>query len=122
MSNLNPFDFVNSINDKRTKLDAEDPEYVPFLINRAFSMYKDTIFQANEMNQYPDLDKRMSYDYYFHGISVRKRWSKWPKKSKVKDLENIMEYYSYSYKKAIEVLKVLTPAQLKEIEKSLIKQ
>ncbi len=119
---MTPFDYVNSINDKKQKLDPENAEYIPFLINRAFSLYKDTIFHANELNQYPDLPKSMQYEYYYNIIPKRSRWAKWSKKISTKDIENLMEYYSYSYKKASEVVKAHTKEQLKAIEKSLVKE
>ena len=43
---MNPFDFVNTINDKSVNLmlgDADaEKKYVPFIVNRAFSQFSDT--------------------------------------------------------------------------------
>lgn len=54
-------DWLKSINQTKDDLSkSDDPDvmksYPPFIINRSLSYFEDTIFFANEMNQYPDLD------------------------------------------------------------------
>ena len=44
--------------------DHDEKEYSPFMVNRALSYYRDTVLFANVMNQYPNLDKRLQYNFY----------------------------------------------------------
>ena len=91
-------DYLNSINfDKKPLLDSEDltweKKYMPFIINKCLSMFYDCIAQANEMNGYHFLDKKLQFDFYINSIRKRKRFGgKWLKQSKLKDLEYVKEY------------------------------
>lgn len=111
-------DFLNSINQTKENLLQKDPklekEYVPFVINKCFSYFPDTIFYANRMNALPHLDKKMQYDYLLHSISKRKRFSKWVKTEENKDIDTIKEVFGYSDKKAREVLDLLSIDKIKE--------
>ncbi len=95
----------------------EDPEaervYVPFLINRALSYHQDTLFYANDMNLYNQLDKKPQIDYYLNSIRSKKRpFVKWAKPIKEGDLQAVKMYYGYSDSKAETALKLLTKEQL----------
>ncbi len=116
---LTPFDFVNAINNKTDYLlnDETDKQYVPFVINKAFSYYPDTILIANEMNLRHWATNRMQYDFYMGVVKKGKRFSKWDKTIKIDDLEAVMTYFNYSKKKAIEALKLLSKDQLDRIKK-----
>ena len=55
---LNPFDFMNAASLSKQDLigDSENPEltekqYSPYIVNRGFANFEDTILHANEMNQ-----------------------------------------------------------------------
>ena len=84
-------DYLNSINLTKKNLMKDDPDweknYTPYIINKCMSHHMDTIVFANEMNRYPNLDKRLQYDFYINTVRARKRFSPWGKKEKVKDLE-----------------------------------
>lgn len=116
----NPFDWLNSINDTKTNLIKEDPsvekDYLSFMVNRGLSYYPDTIMLANEMNQFHFLDKKIQYDFYLSSVSKRKRFSKWAKKESSTEVDLIKKAYSCSNVKAFEILKLLTPEQLKELQ------
>lgn len=112
---MSPFDYVKSITDtKKNIIDSEEmeKEYKPTIVNRAFSHFVDTIFIANEINKYHNLDKKLQYDYLFHAVQKKKRFAKWPKKLENEDLSLIMEYYKYSLVEAKSVLPLFTPNQL----------
>ena len=55
-------DWLNSINFNKKNLIEEDPSviknYAPYIINRCLSGHVDCIMFANEMNKYPNLDKK----------------------------------------------------------------
>jgi len=110
-----PFDDTNAINSgvdrvKSGELSIED--YVPFLTNRAFSYFVDTIFHANEMNLNNNADKLMQYEYFFHSLRPKKRFSKWFKPEKDEAIAVIMEYYNVSYRRALEHAAILTKDQV----------
>ena len=113
---MTPFDYLNSINSTKENLDTSD--YVPFMVNRGLSYFKDTILLANEMNKYPQLDNQLQFDFYKHAVRKGRRFSKWHKTSKpTKDIDVIMKTYDYSREKAEQVVGLLTKQQLKELHK-----
>lgn len=80
---MSPFDFLNSINEKKaylfddvradnsgeaSDLDSVDRKYPPFMVNRGLSYFVDTVMLANEMNQRFELAKKMQYDFLYHGV------------------------------------------------------
>jgi len=113
-------EYLTAINySKKPLMDTEDEqvekEYLPFIINRCLSYFPDTILQANEMNQYSHLDKKMQFDFFRHSTRARKRFSKWLKPEKSEQLEAVKIYYGYSNKLADEVMSILSPEQLEHI-------
>lgn len=122
---MNLSDFFNSINQTKENLMDKDPSservFVPFVINKSYSYFMDSLFQANYMNKFHHLPKKMQYDYYLNSLSKGKRFSKWVKIEESEDLTNLMEYYGYSVKKAREVLPLLDQLQLKIIKNRLNK-
>lgn len=98
--------------------EAEDA-YVPFIVNRFFSLHTDSLMYANKMNQYAFLPSEIQYDFYRLGLRNRNRFSKWPKAIKETDEEKmIQDYFGYSRSKAVEALKVLTEEQIQKIKES----
>jgi len=120
---MNIWDIVNSINLTKKDLyesgDMTDKEYLPFIINKSLSYFNDTLFHANEMNVRFHLPKQMQYDYLRLQIRPRKRFSKWLKKTKDKDIEHIMAYYNISNKRAIEYKSLLNKTQLQKIRDTM---
>jgi hypothetical protein len=108
---MNPFEYVNSINGKIENLIVEDENnekfYDPFLTNRAFSYFPDSILYANEMNSRHFLDKRMQYDYLYYGISKKKRFSKWATRNTNGNIDFLVRLYECSKTKAEEIAEVL---------------
>ena len=136
---LTPFTFLNSINEGRkgTHLllgctaddsietrnpDAADKQYVPFIINRGLSNYKDTVLCANEMNMHASLPPRMQYDFYRNIVVAKKRYSKWNKKPKLsEDIKAIQKTYNYSQEKAEAVYPLFNRLQISAIHAGLNK-
>ena len=67
------------------------------------------------MNVHHHLDNRVQYEYLMHSIRKRKRFSKWAKEDKHKDLELIKKYFGYNNRKAEEALQILDKQQIDEI-------
>ena len=115
--------YLNSINyDKVNLMDADEEavrQYPPYIINRCFSGFMDTVLYANEMNMVSHLDNKMQYDFYINSIRKRKRFSPWLKKDSLKDLEIVKQYYGYSNEKAKTALGLLTKEQLQFIKSKL---
>lgn len=116
-------DYLNSINVSKQNLIDSDPmaesKYLPYIINRCYSGFIDTILLANEMNLNSHIDKKLQYDFYINIIRPKKRFSPWLKKEKLDSLECIKEYYGYSDEKAKVALKILTDEQIEFIKTRL---
>jgi hypothetical protein len=125
--NLSPFDFVNSVSTTKKDLVRSNPDltpeqaekqYNPFIVNRALSMWPDTILHANEMNRLPDMFKDAQYRYYLNVLRSSKRFSKWAKTEKNNDIEMLQVVYGCNRRVAKYYLKILTKEQLEEVRKS----
>ena len=118
---MNPFDFVKSINDKTENIIDRDSsfekDYVPFIVNRAFSQFFDSVLVANTMNSMHYLDKKMQYDYLYYTLKKRKRFSKWikPEWDEVNEII-VSAYYNINRRKAREYLKLMTEGDLEELK------
>ena len=113
-------DYLNSINLSKKDLMEDDPgwekNYPSYVINKCLSHHMDTLAFANEMNRYPNLDKRLQYSFFLNTVRPKKRFSPWGKKEKIDDLELVKRYYGYSYEKAKQALEILTPQQINFIK------
>jgi hypothetical protein len=123
---MNPFDYLNSINFDKKDLMQDDPlaeqKYPAFMVNRGLSYFPDTIMFANQMNGFTHLDSKLQYQFYLHGISKRKRFSKWAKKEPQSEtLRAVMDYYKYSEERALETISLLSSEQISIIEEKMNK-
>ena len=120
-------DYLNAINlTKKNLLDTDDEtwekKYPPFVINKCMSMHYDTLMQANEMNGYHFLSKKLQFDFFINSVRKKKRFGgKWLSSSKLKNLDYIKEYYGYSNEKAKTALNILSKEQIETIKKRLDK-
>ena len=119
-------DYLKAIN--RTKeplMDDEDEQwekkYPPFIVNKCLMPFQDTILFVNEMNQYPQLDKKLQFDFYLNSLRSRKRYTPWMKAKKLKSLEYVKEYYGYNNEKARVALDILNDEQISAIKQKLDK-
>lgn len=101
---------------------ANENDYVPFVVNRAMSQHYDCVMQANQMNMLPHTDKLLQYHFYLNSIRPYKRpFQKWHKKETVESLSIIKEYYRCSNEKAREIAVILSEVQIDELKKRLDK-
>ena len=91
--------------------------YNPFIINRNFSHFNDTVLYANEMNRYHHLDHRLQFDFFINIIKKKKRWSKWIKPQDINNLELIKQHYGYSNEKAKSVLELFSNENIEELKR-----
>jgi len=121
---MSPFEYLNAINFTKQDImidDITEKQYNAFMVNRGLSYFSDTVAIANEMNQYAHLDKKLQFHFLINIVRKRKRFSKWNKPDLVSDIEVVKEYYGYSNDKAKQALSLLSPEQIKELEKKVSK-
>ena len=126
MSEYKLTNYLTAINWSKEKLlDSGDKDwekkYPPFIINKGLSYFPDTVMYANEMNRLHHASKHMQFSFLLNTIRSQKRFSKWLKASKIKDLEAIKEYYKYSNNRAKEALSILTKEQVDYIKEKISK-
>jgi hypothetical protein len=111
-----PFSVINDINAGK---EPKNPEkFSPWLTNRFFSFFPDTLFFAQLMNQNYDLDPRLQIGFLINTVRPSKRWQKWLKRNDDKkdlDYALVQEWYGFSDRKVKEALSVLTEDQIKVI-------
>jgi hypothetical protein len=113
-------DYLNAINHKKEDLMAGDDlfwekKYPTYIVNKALSSFPECLLYANEMNKMHHLDKKLQFQFFLNSIRPKKRFSKWLRSSKIKNLEYVKEYYGYSNEKAKQALEILNNDQLEEI-------
>ena len=121
---MNPFHIAGNIsNAKKPDMinDENESEYSPFMINRNFSYFQDTVLFANEMNRASHIDGRLQYDFLMGTIRPRKRFSKWMKKDRSAKIDIIKEYYGYSTPKAEAVVDLISDEMLKRMKDTISK-
>jgi hypothetical protein len=116
-------DWLNSINQTKKNIMDEDPssikEYAPYIINKCLSGHIDCLMYVNELNKNHSLDKKLQYDFLINILRIKKRYSPWIRKDKLKDIDLVKSYYGYSKDKAEQSLKILTKDQLNFITQKL---
>ena len=126
MSDYSLTKYLTAINYSKEKLlDTDDRDwekkYPPFIINKGLSYFSDTVMYANEMNRLHHASKHMQFSFFLNSIKSRKRFSKWLKASKLKDLDVVKQHFGYSNKRAQEVLTILTKEKIDYIKERLYK-
>ena len=119
---MNPFEYIKAINDSKKDImvdELSEKGYNPFIINRNFSFFIDTVLYANEMNRHHHLDNRLQFDFFINIIKKKKRFSKWMKPQDVENLELIKTYYGYSNDKAKSILSLLDNKQIEELKQRI---
>ena len=119
-------DYLNAVNHtKEPLMDTEDEEwekkYPPFIVNKCLAPFQDTILLVNEMNQYPNIDKKLQFDFLINSLRPRKRFTPWVKANKLDDIEYVKEFYGYNNEKAKVALTILNDDQIATIKQKLNK-
>ena len=119
-------DYLNAINQtKEPLMDSEDEtwekKYPPFVINKCLMPFQDTILFVNEINQLPNLDNKLQFDFFLNTLRARKRYTPWLKAKKLENLDCIKEYYGYNNEKAKTALDILDDEQISAIKQKLYK-
>lgn len=122
------FKFVEAVSKSKKDLikDAEIPEdmereYNPYITNKSFSFYVDTILHANEMNGKHWLFKDAQFRYYLGALRPRFRKTEWFKAKKDSDLDNIQQVFQCNRTVAKQYMKVLSNENLQVINNKVSK-
>ena len=67
------------------------------------------------MNQHPDLDPYLQYQFYYYGIRKGSRFDPISKPVEPEGLEVVMAYFDYSKQKALEVMNLLTSQDIRDM-------
>jgi len=125
---LTPFDFIQSASQSKKDLIREsdypeqiEKQYTPYIVNRGFTYFEDTILHANEMNMRHHLFNDAQYRYYLGVLRPRNRFSKWHKAEKNADLDAIQEVYGVNRTVAKMYLKAMSKNDLKRVHEKLQK-
>ena len=119
---MSPFEFVKAINNKQDIIrdDLDEKSYLPYMINRSFSYFPDTVLLANEMNANHHIDNKLQNDFFINTIRKNpKRFSKWNKVKHDGDFEAVKEYYGYSNEKTRSALSLLSAEQINIIKQKV---
>ena len=113
-------DYLNSINhtkeDLRERGDDWMKKYPPFIVNKCFSGFKETVLYANALNEFHQLDNDLQYSFYLNSLRKKRRFSPWQRKDKIENLDLIKKYFKYSDEKARDALRILTKDQIELIK------
>lgn len=115
---------IEAINNNEYK--KVESSYAPFIVNRNFSLFRETIFIANEANMFGNsVTLQQHFDYYLGLLTKRRRYKKWPQKLEIPEvISAISEFYGVSTEKALEYKPLMKEEWLKELEdwyKTIIK-
>ena len=115
-------DYLNSINHQKIDLMDTDDEfwekkYPAYIVNKALAALPDCILYVNEMNKMHHLDKRLQFQFFINIVRNRKRFSKWLRSSKIRNLEYVKEYYGYYNEKARQALDILDNEEIEYIKR-----
>ncbi|BCU97596.1 MAG: hypothetical protein CM15mV17_1630 [Caudoviricetes sp.] len=96
-------DYLNSINhtkeDLRERGDDWMKKYPPFIVNKCFSGFKETVLYANALNEFHQLDNDLQYSFYLNSLRKKRRFSPWQRKDKIENLDLIKNTSSIQMKK-----------------------
>ena len=119
--------FVQDLSDgKQYRYDVDtQSQYVPFIINKAFSAHIDTLYHASMMNQFHGLDRQLQHDYLFYAVSKKRRWKEYLKKTDkqkkhIKLIEDVAKAGKTDVKTAEFLWRVTTEKQKKVILSSFV--
>lgn len=123
---MSPFDYAKSVTHTKESLYTTEAlfnkEYVPFMVNRSLSNSPQTALFADAINQYPNLDKKLQYDFYMYGIPKQRGYTRWVKKEESEIHQDQLDYVAQtlgvSLNRAIEIHKLIGPeAVLADMQK-----
>lgn len=121
---MGPFDYITAASHTKKDLmtgtendKLAESGYKPFLTNKAFSYFSDTVLHANEMNIQYHLENKPQFCYYINILRSRKRFKKWFKEKQDDNIELICNAYNCNTRTAKQYLDILSHEQLTLLKK-----
>lgn len=112
------FDIFKSLSHSKQLVDGDVERYEPFMTNRIFSHFPDTLFHANLMNLYGSLPKEAQMDYYLTATVAKSRFAPWYKPPpSPEELNSIKLQTGCSNRESLLYLELLEQLKLKSITK-----
>ena len=123
---ITPFDIIQQLSSSREYNygPEEDTAYAPFLTNRGFSNFYDTIMFANEMNTMAvsKTPKKWQFDFYHFAIHPKKkRFASWAKPRQDVRTKIISDAYKCSKQVADQYNQLLSEEDITELEARMFK-
>tara|TARA_R110000868_G_scaffold79333_3_gene225974 strand:- start:469 stop:870 length:402 start_codon:yes stop_codon:yes gene_type:complete len=119
------WDYIGAISHSKDPSCLDDmdfeKQYVPFIVNRAFSYHQDSVLAANVMNERPWVDKYLQFRFLSGTLRPRKRYSPWVKNVVSEDVKTVSEYYGCSVLHAKSLITLHTSDQLTHMRDRLKK-
>lgn len=118
MNKPNPFQYLDAITWTKDSswADSDNEQYIPFILNRHFSQFADTVMYANDLNQRHDvMSKNMQFQYFLSSLPKRKRFGKWKKKTENADVDLLSKALHINKNKAEELLPLVSKEQLEKL-------
>lgn len=107
---------------ERGREEEIERKYPSFMINRALSQYEDTVLLANEVNRMSaSLDPKLQYDFLYHLVPKKRRFSRWAKAQKSDTINMLVEAYNISVRKAEEISDLLSEDDIENLRTYLCK-
>lgn len=115
----NPFDYVTAASYSKKDLMSgtendklAEAGYNPWLTNRAFSNFPDTVLHANEMNRLYELENAPQFYYYINILRPKKRFKKFFKSEQDDNITLICNAFDCNKRVAKQYLDILSHDQL----------
>jgi len=114
-----PFDFMAAVSQTKKDIIKESPEiakdYIPYITNKGFGFFPDSVLFANEMNLHSNIPETCQYYYYMASLRKRMRRSQWHKLEQNDDLDMIKQVYQVRPEIAKQYLKILSNADIAKL-------
>jgi hypothetical protein len=116
-SKLSPFDIMKHIGNKQgyRLTDDDESSYSPWIINKFYSFFPESVIHAANMTEFSGLDNKMQYDYYYHSMKRGNKFTKWMKDEVADDVKVISDHYKVNFVRAKEMIS-LSPSIVDEVK------
>ena len=119
------FEYINAISHTKNDAFLDDidfaKQYVPFIVNRAFSYHPDSVLTANIVNERPWLAPELQARMLLNTLRSRKRYSPWHKHTISDEIRVVAEYYGCSLRHAKTLAELHTSDQISHLRSRIYK-
>lgn len=123
------FDYLNEINygKKRVMSKSDFPfehsenekGYTPYVVNQLLARSKDCVTIVNEINRFPEIDKKMHFEFLRCILPKSKRYSKKVEFTRDKNLDVVKQYYKVNEQVAKQYMRFLDDNSIEQMKKEM---